>query len=256
VRRAGDAAARQWAVRIFAVIGSLGLAAAIYRLTAAPWLVKALLPALLVPLWLLTRADASPHLARNTVLALALVLYRTLSLDARVILALCLGVAALLLSGLRTRRSELAVPGAAALGLLAHQSYFHEIGHAYSFSAIDVSVAFAATRDAIHLGEGFVFILLQHLGPWLAIAAALVYNRALSSDVKGLNALAPALLGAFAIQCWGAFASFEWELDNHWFTIHAVPLFLFAMCNALLMGLALVLSGGIARTQRTEPVVG
>ncbi|GMV42768.1 MAG: hypothetical protein AMXMBFR64_44840 [Myxococcales bacterium] len=222
---------------------AVGVAAALCHALSLPWLVKAVLPALVVPFLLLPRAATSGE-RLDLVLATALVLYRALSLDARVLLLVLLAGAAYALSGVRSRGRGSA-PMAAALVMLAWQSWFLAIGYGWSFSAIDVTVAFAATREALNLGEGFALILAQHLAPWLVLVAAAVHQRVASGDAASLRPLAAALAGAFLIQAFGAFASFEYELDNHWFTMHAVPLFVFALCNALLVGLAVAASASV-----------
>lgn len=209
---------------------------------------KLLLPALLAPMLLVPRSAPAP-LRRDVLIAVALILYRALSLDARVLMLLPLAAGALALSGLRARGRG-SVPLAAALVLLAWQSYFLASGHAWSFSAIDVTVAFAANKEALNLGEGFVLILLQHAAPWVVLIAAAVHQRLAAGDPAGVRALAVALGGTFVIHGFGAFASFEYELDNHWFTMHAVPLFVFALCNALLVGLSLVSASTLLPSRR------
>ena len=251
VRGSDAAGARRQAWLLMGITAALFVVAAAYHETSAPWLVKTFVLALALPVVLLRGTALPPRAVRNILFSLAFVSYRALSIDARVVMVASFATALLLLSGARPKRSPLTVPASVGLCLLLHQSYFYEVGHAFSFSAIDVSVAFAATRDAIHLGEGFLLILLQHLGPWLMVATALVYNRVQDDDWSGLRAAMVALIGAFAIQCWGAFASFEYELDNHWFTVHALPLFLFAMCNALLVGFSLVLASPLAPAGHT-----
>lgn len=228
---------------------ALGVSAAICHALSLPWLLKTVIPALIVPFLLLPRSS-TPGRRFELVLVTALVLYRALSLDARVLLLVLLAGAAWSLSGLRTR-GRASVAMAAALVMLAWQSYFLAIGHAWSFSAIDVTVAFAATREALNLGEGFALILAQHLAPWLVLVAAAVHQRVASDDAPSLRPLAIALAGGFVVQAFGAFASFEYELDNHWFTMHAVPLFVFALCNALLVGLALAASGAVLPSRRS-----
>ena len=49
-----------------------------------------------------------------------------------------------------------------------------------------------------------------------------------------------ALIGMFAFHSFGAFASFELRLDNHWFTMHAVPVVVFSLCNTGLLSVALL----------------
>ena len=212
------------------------------------WVLKTVLPALVIPSLLLPRS-APAHVRRDLLIGTALLLYRALSMDARVILLLPLAGAAVALSGLVGRRRG-SVPLAAVLVLLVWQSYFLASGHAWSFSAIDVTVAFAATRDAINLGEGFALILLQHLAPWLVLVGAAVHQRVASDDLPSVRPLAVALGGMFVVHGFGAFASFEYELDNHWFTMHAVPLFVFALCNALLVGVALLAASTLLPSRR------
>ncbi|MBT9558807.1 MAG: hypothetical protein IV100_22440 [Myxococcales bacterium] len=186
---------------------------------------------------------------------LALAVYRLLALDIRVVAVVLIAATGLV-----------AVPAlrkapAAALVLVAalvQHSLFHELGYSFSFSALDVTVAFAATRDAINLGEGFVFLLFQHLGPWLIVASILVLSwrderpATGASDVSRPRAATTALLCVFALQAWSTFVSFEYETSNHWFTLHAVPLVIFVTCNALLSGLALLLAG-LADPTRGQP---
>ncbi len=176
---------------------------------------------------------------------LALAVHRLLALDIRVA-AVVLVAATALLAAPALRKAPTA-PLVLSAALLQH-SLFHELGYSFSFSALDVTVAFAATRDAINLGEGFVFLLFQHLGPWLVVASALVLAwRDPDSATDARDAARPfaattALLSVFALQSWSTFVSFEYETSNHWFTLHAVPLVIFVTCNALLSGIALLLA--------------
>jgi len=226
----------QWMVRGGFVV--LALVAVWVHRDAPSWVARGFLLAgpLLVISMIVSRPN--PTEARNSIIALGLILYRALSTDPRFMMLLALAVVAIALSLIQHRQRHAAVPYAAAFALLAHHTFFYWVGHSYSFSDIDVTVVFTATKDAIHLGEGFAMILLQHLGPWLVIAAALVFHFAKQANRKALTALALAVPGAYLIQGVGAFGSFEYQLDNYWFTLHALPLFIFAMCNAFLAGLA------------------
>ncbi len=177
--------------------------------------------------------------ARNLMFAIAVVLYRALGMDARLIFVMGLVGIAWLFSRLHTRNTALTLPLSAGLVVLGQLSYFYEVGYGFSFSALDMSIAFAATRDAINLGEGFLFLMLQALGPWIVLATAAIYNRSLNGDSSGARTLLLALPCALVIQAWGAVGSFGYELANLWFTMHAVPLVLYTACNAALVGLAL-----------------
>ncbi len=223
---------------LWVAVFATALGAIAYRNSPSPWLVQSLILAVVAILaiggW---GADARLGL-RNLVIAAALVLYRTLAVDGRVLILLGIAAAALIIADARVRDRAWAAPVIAAFAVLLHQSYFFEAGYRYSFSSLDMTVAFAATRDAIDLGEGFVFLLLQALGPWLIVAACALYNRTANFDYRGAHAVAVALVGAYVVQAWGAFASFEYEIDNHWFTMHAVPLIVFSLCGAMLAGVA------------------
>lgn len=237
--RAGDPEHRVRQLAPWLWVAALVVGAMAYRTFSVAWLIKPLLIAAIVPIVWVGRQRAAAAVSRNVVFATALVLYRMLAIDERVMILIGVAVVAWVLSELRTRHGALAAPAGVGMVILAQQSYFYEAGFSFSFSSLDMTVAFAATRDAIDLGEGFVFLLAQALGPWMILTTALLYNRAINGDERGLNAAVIALLGAFVIQAWGAFVSFEYQIHNHWFTMHAVPLVLFAMCNALLVGLAL-----------------
>jgi hypothetical protein len=204
-------------------------------------MIKGLIAACALPLVALATQRPAPRLARNVVMAIALVLTRALGVDTRLMALILFGLLAVILSEIRTRNGAITAPAAAVFAALAHQSLFYETGYSFSFSALDMTVAFAATRDAIDLGEGFVFLMVQHLGSWLIPVAALLYGRVINGDSSGLRAASAALVGTFVVQAWGAFASFEYEIDNHWFTMHAVPLVVFSACNAMLVGLSLFL---------------
>lgn len=222
----------------------LGLAAAsmVYQRAPAPWLVQLLVSWLAGTAALCFWVRLSPLAARNVLFALGLILYRALCTDARVVIVCCIAGLAWLLSGIRTRNNALTAPLIAGLTVIGQLAYFYEAGYSFSFSSLDMNVAFAATRDAIDLGEGFMFLMLQALGPWLVLIGAAVYNRTINDDPRGVRALVIALPGALVIQAWGAIGSFGYELGNHWFTVHAVPMVLFSACNILLVGVALSLS--------------
>jgi len=231
---------------VWAALGVLGVLAGVYQAVGSVWMIKLLLVGLLAPpAAVALRGD--PKMARNVVIAVGLIAYRALAVDARMLVMLGVALVAWLASDVRTRNTSLTTPVMAGFALLLHQSYFYEAGYAFSFSALDMTVAFAATRDAIDLGQGFLFLMVQGLGPWLVLVACAVYNRAANGDPAGVQTMMLALIGAFAIEAWGAFASFEYQISNHWFTMHAVPLILFSACNALLVGVALLASLGAAR---------
>ena len=227
--------------RAWAVVALVALVAMAFRLTDRPLLVKTLLPALAVPL--LVRRDERP---RDLLIAMGLTLQRALGTDVSLVLLIGFGAVAVLLSDRPGPRSA---PLGVAAVVLANLSFFYEAGYAFSFSAIDVSVTFAATRDAIHLGEGFVLLLAQHLGPWLVLVAALLHR------MEQPMAVAYALVGACAVQAWGAFVTFEYLMHDHWFTMHAVPLFVFSMCNAALVGCAVILSSWVQSRRPAEAVL-
>tara|TARA_B100000700_G_C14714977_1_gene700948 strand:+ start:41 stop:664 length:624 start_codon:yes stop_codon:yes gene_type:complete len=195
---------------------------------------------MLCPLMVITiiASKPNPQAARNSMIALGLILYRALSTDPRLVMIVLLAIAVICLSAIVDPKKRSNVPFAAALALLIQHGFFYWVGDSYSFSDIDVTVVFTATKDAIHLGEGFAMILLQHLAPWLVIISALIYHFANESNRKALKTLSLILPGAYLIQSFAAFGSFEYQLDNYWFTLHALPLFIFAMCNAFLIGLA------------------
>ena len=221
----------------FVALGALIGVAALYQRTQTAWLVKPLLVALPLALWGVSRA--APLVGRNAVLLVALALVRALASDPRTVAFVALIALCVVASGLRGRLVAVGV----GLALVAQHAFFFEVGYAFSFSTIDASVAFAATRDTINLGEGFAFLLCQHLGPWLAVVAALTYSLRVSADARGWLAGVLALVLVLATECVGAFASFEAARHNHWFTMHAVPLYVFAMCNVGLAGLAAVVCG-------------
>jgi hypothetical protein len=202
------------------------------------WLIKALILGAFALTASLARLQAPPLWSRNLLIVLGLALYRALSVDQRVLVLLGVALLAVVASGIRSGRSAAATALAASVAVLAHQSYFYEAGYNFSFSALDMTVVFAATRDNIHLGEGFVLLMVQHLGPWLVIASALIYNRFISDDRRGIAAAAFALLGTFVVQAWSVFVAFEYEVDNHWYTMHAVPMVVFALCNAGLVAVS------------------
>lgn len=234
-----------WAGLLMLAIGSM-----VYREVGSPWLIKLLIGALIVPVIVVGRGLGSLRAARNATMVVALILYRALSIDARVIILIAVTAAAVLVSTAAPRNRVWAAPLVAGFAVLLHQSYFFESGYSYSFSALDMNVAFAATRDAIDLGEGFVLLNLQALGPWLIAAACVLYNRAAVGDELGARATVIALIGVFVVQAWGAFASFGYEIDNHWFTMHAVPLIVFSLCSAMLAGLATVATMPLASKAR------
>ena len=196
---------------------------------------------------IMSRAELTAVGRRNVAMAVALILYRALAIDERVIILAAIGAAAWALSGVRTSRGPHTAPVAAGLTVLAWLSYFYESGHSFSFSALDVTVAFAATRDAINLGEGFTLMMAQAFGPWLLLTAAMIYNRMISEDGPGAAAAIVAVCAAPVIFAFGAFATFELRLHDHWFTMHAVPLMVFSLCNAGLVGLALLANAPILR---------
>jgi hypothetical protein len=223
---------------IWGLVVLLAIFAIVYHRGQYTWMIKPLLAASLAPIILSYFSQIEPRFTRNTAMALALVFYRALGLDYRVMLLVLLVLAVLPLSGIRSSQKSVWLPIAAALATLAHYSFFYEAGHAYSFSAIDVSVAFAATRDAVNLGESFVFLAVQHMAPLLVLMAALIHFSAVNGDSRGIFVVALAFIGGFAMQSWGAFASFEYQVNNHWFTMHALPVMLFSFCGILLSGVA------------------
>ncbi|HIA02364.1 MAG TPA: hypothetical protein EYN06_07295 [Myxococcales bacterium] len=236
-----------WMLLFILTIGAL-----VYHRAQYVWMIKPLLCATLLPVILSYFSDVDARFTRNMSLALALVIYRALGLDYRLLILLMLVLAILPLSALRSNRKRYWLPIAAALATLAHYSYFYEVGHAYSFSAIDVSVAFAATRDAVNLGESFVFLIVQHLAPLLVLVAGLNHFSAINGDNRAVLVCSVAFMGAFVVQAWGAFASFEYELHNHWFTMHAVPVMLFSLCTVCLSGLAAWISSPAGEVIQSE----
>lgn len=237
-------------VLLWAATGGLGIAAMIYHALSPAWLSR------VVVLWAFgvclyaARAGLSRLEARNLLFALALSLYRALGLDHRVLVVLGLTALVWFLSSMRSGpASPLTAPTIAGLVVVGQLSYFYEVGYLFSFSALDMSVAFAATRDAINLGEGFFFLMVQALGPWVILMAAAVYNRAINDDRRTLSAILVAVPGALIIQAWGATGGFAYELDNYWYTTHAVPLVLYSACNVLLIGVASLMSLLIPTTE-------
>jgi len=238
----------------WAAIGMLVLSAIFVHRDGPPWLVRSMLgalPIVLVALWL-CRPNARS--ARNSLMVVGLVLYRALATDPQFLVLVLLTLCVFVLSDLTSKASQWSTPLIAGLALVAHYTFFYQVGQSYSLSGVDMAVVFTATRDSINLVEGFALILLQHLGPWLVIIAATVYHRAHVDDKAGLRILAIALPCCFLIQGWGAFGGFETQIDNFWFTSHALPLFLFALCNVLLVGLATTLALGLSNAPNpSEP---
>jgi hypothetical protein len=240
----------------WAAIGMLVLSAVFVHRDGPPWLVRSMLcalPIVLVALWLCRPNTRS---ARNSLMAVGLLLYRALATDPQFLVLVLLALCVFVLSDLTSKASQWSTPLIAGLALVAHYTFFYQVGQSYSLSGVDMAVVFTATKDSINLVEGFALILLQHLGPWLVIIAATVYHRAHAGDKAGLRILALALPCCFLIQGWGAFGGFETQIDNFWFTSHALPLFLFATCNVVLVGLATTLALGLSNGPDSSPSDG
>jgi hypothetical protein len=227
-----------------ALASLLGLALA-HRAMDEPIASMRLFLVLVVPIVaLLIRAPLGDGCRRDGLLLLALAFHRALAPDPRVLLITMLIVALRLLSAARIGSRPWTVPALTVGLLLTWMSFFRETGHLFSFSSIDVTVTFAATRDQIHIWESYAMILLQHAGPWIALLAAALYNRACQGDTRGVRHIPLALIGALAIQGLGAFYSFEAQQANHWFTMYAVPFVVFGLSNAIVVTFAWMLTTG------------
>ena len=196
----------------------------------------------LVSIPLLGIASKHPEMRRDILFALSFALYRLLTTDLQIFVLVPVAILLLVVSGIRKDVKWYDMPVMILVLLVFQISVFKEMGYGYSFSSMDVTVAFVLDRGEVRVGWAIFLIAIQHLTPWLLYMATLSYNRWLNEDPWGQKQILWALLLIFAIQCWGAYFPFEYRIGSYWFTLHAIPFYMFATGNAILVTIAFWLS--------------
>jgi len=225
----------------------------VYRLWPTPEAAKVALLLLLVgSVALLLRPSLSTQSRRDHLFAVALALTHVMSSDWIALMTVpTLGLVAALSAVKLPERGWTPALIAATLGLL-DIAYFYICGYRFSFTAMDVRVTFMLDQTSISMVQGFFLWILQFSGMWIILWAAAISNRLQAKDPRGVRAVFVAVIALFLVRAWGPFFAIDYQLVNHWFISHAVPMFIMTTIAFALATFWFVMTNMMFRSHLTE----
>jgi len=131
-------------------------------------------------------------------------------------------------------------------------AYFYICGYRFSFTAMDVRVTFMLDQTSISMVQGFFLWILQFSGMWIILWAAAISNRLQAKDPRGVRAVFVAVIALFLVRAWGPFFAIDYQLVNHWFISHAVPMFIMTTIAFALATFWFVITNLMFRSHLTE----